>query len=111
MARTVYRLFIPSLSLLLFVSMSLLSCSYSEKTETAYADVNAAHMQGRNTARDIINRQWNDTIELMQAMKKARAGKIRYDSTGHPECVAAFDSAFIGTIRAVRPNLERLVNQ
>lgn len=105
---TFHSLFIPLVTLTLYSALALQSCSGTERTEAVTADITAAQMQGRNSARDIINRHWSDTTELMKAMRSARAAKCRFDSTGHPECAAAFDSAFIGTIRAVRPGLERL---
>lgn len=80
----------------------------TEKTEAATAEITAAQMQGRNAARGIINRHWKDTSDLVIELRAVRALKCRFDSTGHPECAAAFDSAFIQTIRAVKPNIEKV---
>lgn len=85
------------------------SCGSTEKTERVVADIEAAQMEGRNRARDIINREWRDSTALEASLKAARAQKLRYDSTGHPECGAAFDSTFVRTIRAVKPELEHMM--
>lgn len=87
------------------------SCGGTEKTEGVVAEITAAQMQGRSAARSIVNRHWSDTIRLMQALKEARSPKLRYDTTGHPECGAAFDSAYISTLRTVNPKLEELARQ
>lgn len=105
------RAIIPAIFLSISACAILPSCTGTERAETVTAEVTAAQMEGRNSARDIINRHWTDTTQLMKAMKEARKPKSRYDSTGHPECAAAFDSAFTGTIRAVRPGLERLIDR
>ncbi len=102
----IYRIFpFGMLSTLLAIAVS---CGSTEKTERVVADIEAAQMEGRNSARDIINKEWRDTVALEASLKAARAQKLRYDSTGHPECGAAFDTTFLRTIRAVKPELERL---
>lgn len=83
------------------------SCSGVEKSEAVTADVVAAQMEGRRAARDIVAKEWNDTVKLQEALLDARAKRVRYDKENRAECAAAFDSGFISTVRAVRPELSR----
>lgn len=86
-------------------------CGQTERTEAITAEITAAQMQGRNSASEIIVRNWPDTTELMISLRKAREKKCRYDSTGHPECAAAFDSAFLQTLRAVKPEIGKIASR
>lgn len=96
--------------LLLLASSVFPACSETERTEAVTAEITAAQMEGRNAARKIINKQWTDTSRLQKAIRDARNRKCFYDSTGHPECGAAFDSAYIGTLRAVNPRAAALAD-
>lgn len=87
------------------VISSLLSCSTKDTVaeELKREEIAEAAMQGRNAARTFLNRQWNDTIELMRNLLEVKAQKSRYELARHPHQAEAFDSAFIHTIRAVDP--------
>lgn len=69
--------------------------------------IEAAVMQGRTDARRIINREFKDSMEFHGALLEANAHKSVYAIENHPRCQAAYDSAFISTIRTVRPDLAR----
>lgn len=97
---------------LLYIALPLLilcACKQTEKTEAITADITAAQMEGRNAAREIIIKPWNDTTGIARSMNKARAPRLKYDSLGYTEASAAFDSAFNKTIRTVRPELAKKI--
>lgn len=104
---------IPSLAaaLSLIVSASCSSCSETEHTEGITAEITAAQMEGRSAARIFINHKWNDTIQLQHRLLEAKSRQSKYLIDGKPECAAAFDSAFISTVRAVRPDLARSIGK
>ena len=85
----------------------LCSCSTVEKAEEATADITAAQMEGRRAARDFINREWRDTMALQHSLLEAKAKQSKYIIEGRQDCAAAFDSGFISTLRAVRPDVAR----
>lgn len=93
----------------LFVaSMTLAACS--EKAEQVAAaetadQIEEAKIAGRNEAKRIITKNYNDTLELQMQLLEARSVSSRYDIEGKPRCREAFDSAFVATIRTVRPEL------
>lgn len=70
--------------------------------ETA-AQIEDAHLDGRDAGRGFLNRQFKDSFELQQELVKAGARRARYDSL--PKSRAAYDSAFISTVRTVNPRL------
>lgn len=101
-----FRLLPISASLLLLLA----SCGageekYTEQTELEKAEIEAAMMQGRNAARDFVNREWKDTIELMRNLLEVRATHSQYSSGRNPRQAEAFDSGFISTVRAVDPRM------
>ncbi|MDE6576995.1 MAG: hypothetical protein K2J82_10980 [Muribaculaceae bacterium] len=91
---------------MLLISLNSCSgCSETEHTEAVTASIEAAQMMGRTDARVFVNRQWNDTSELHYRLRQIRE---RHDSLSHKfskEYAAAYDSAFISTIRTVHPDL------
>ena len=78
-----------------------------ETSEETTAMIEAAVMQGRSDARRIINREYKDSMEFHGALLEANARKSAYDLEEKPKCEAAYDSAFISTIRTTRPDLAR----
>ena len=78
-----------------------------ETSEVTTAMIEAAVMQGRSDARRIINREYKDSMEFHGALLEANARKSAYDLEEKPKCEAAYDSAFISTIRTTRPDLAR----
>lgn len=87
------------------------ACSGVEKSEAATADVVAAQMEGRRAAREVVSKEWKDTVKLQEALLDARAKRIRYDTENRAECAAAFDSGFVSTVRAVRPELGKVLDR
>ena len=85
------------------------SCAGTEKTEAITAEITAAQMEGRNAARYIIHKQWKDTTGFGKEIDKAFRVRAQYIKEGQAECAAAFDSTFVRTVRAVRPDLMSLV--
>lgn len=83
------------------------SCSHAEKGEEAEADIEAAQIEGREAARVFVNRPWRDTVELQKQLLEARAKQSKYQIAGKPQSAAAFDSAFVSTLKTVRPEVAR----
>lgn len=77
------------------------------KGEETAAEVEAALIEGREAARKFVNRPWKDTTELQGQLLEARTGSSRYSAESKPRCAAAYDSAFVSTLRTVRPELAR----
>ena len=71
------------------------------------ADIEAAAMEGREAARIFLNRPWRDTIELQRQLLEARAKQSKFSGAGKQQSVAAFDSAFVSTLRTVNPSVAR----
>lgn len=63
----------------------------------------AARNSGREAARVFVNTVWKDTLEIQRQLLESRVKKSDY--AGHPACEAAFDTAFISTVRTVRPDV------
>lgn len=104
------KIYLTILSGALFSAFTLISASCSEKAEQAAADETADQMMdpeiaGRNAARQFINREWTDTIQLQNALLDAKTKQSEYLRRGEPENAEKFDTAFIRTIRTVRPDL------
>lgn len=85
--------------------LALASCNHSDgdggKQESA-EQIEAAATAGREAARKFINTLWEDTLALQGQLLEARAAGSKYDVAG-PKQKAAYDSAFVSTIRTVRP--------
>ena len=69
------------------------------------AMIEDAHLKGREAARVFVNTAWKDTMELQGKLLEASAKKSEF--AGKKQCEAAFDSAFISTVRTVRPEIAR----
>lgn len=85
------------------------ACSQGERAEAVQAEVTAQQMEaakeGREAAKAIVTKNWTDTMQLQQAIIDARARNSKYEIEGDKAAKAAFDTAFINTIRTVRPDL------
>lgn len=83
----------------------------STKTENrgdeVQADIEAAIMQGREAASVFVQSKWKDTTELQERLLEARAKQSTFTMAGKPHAAAAFDSAFVSTVRTVRPDVAR----
>lgn len=66
---------------------------------------------GREAARKVITRQFADSMEFHGALLEANAEKSRYRLDSLPRCEAAYDSAFISTIRTTRPDLADMLKR
>lgn len=81
----------------------------SRKAEQISAEELAEQMEaakeGREAAKAIITKDWQDTMQLQMALLEARAKNSKYEIAGKTAAKAKFDSAFFGTIRTVRPEL------
>ncbi|MDE7412376.1 MAG: hypothetical protein K2N05_01115 [Muribaculaceae bacterium] len=82
-----------------------------EEGEETQAEIEAAMMEGRSAAREFINKRWNDTIQLQSLILEARTKRVPYDTVNKPRCRAAFDSAFVSTVRTVRPDIANALSK
>ena len=73
------------------------------------AQIEAARNAGREAARTLVTRQFADSMEFHGALLDANARKSAYHLDTLPRCEAAYDSAFISTIRATRPDLAAML--
>lgn len=71
------------------------------------ADIEAAAMEGREAARIFLNHPWRDTIELQRQLLEARAKQSKFSGAGKRQSAAAFDSAFVSTLKTVNPAVAR----
>lgn len=78
-----------------------------QKSQESAAEIEAAQIEGREAARIFVNRPWRDTMELQSHLLEVRAQQSKYQVAGKPESAAAFDSAFVATLRTVRPEIAR----
>ncbi len=85
--------------------IALLSCKGTERSESVAAEIEAAQMEGRNAAREFVNSQWKDTMELQSRLLEARSRQSKYEEAKMPEAAAAFDTAFVNTLKTVRPDI------
>lgn len=81
------------------------ACSQTEKTEAITAEIEAAQMEGRNEAKSYVTKEWKDTLELQRLLLETRAKQSKYVIKGDTAAAAAFDSAFVSTLRTVRPDV------
>ncbi|MDE6294973.1 MAG: hypothetical protein K2M03_02805 [Muribaculaceae bacterium] len=99
--------------LLFAVIISLMSSCGTNKRDAdgnpieTEAQLDSARNAGREAARKIIVREWTDSMQFQNAILEARAAKSKYEMANRRQSVAAFDSAFISTIRTTRPDLAR----
>ena len=64
-----------------------------------------AAKKGRAAAKEIVTKNWTDSMQLQQAILEARAVKSKYEMEKKEDCAAAFDTAFFNAIRTARPDL------
>lgn len=89
-------------------ALMLASCGgakETEATEETVAEIEAAQLAGRSAARRIVNQTFRDSMALHSAILEANSERSKYELEKKPKCEAAYDSAFISTIRVTRPDL------
>lgn len=96
------------LSLCVLCAMLLASCGGSGEGSEGAGKVSAsqieeAHLAGREAAREFVRREWKDTMQLQELLIDAAAKAAKYDSITRLR--AAYDSAFISTVRTVNPGI------
>ncbi len=88
-------------------SSLLSSCSKTDKDAEDVAETEAAIIDGREAARIFVQRNWKDTTELQGLLLEARSRQSKYRMAGKEQSALAFDSAFVSTLRTVRPDVAR----
>lgn len=90
----------------------LLSCGGKGNGSVSGEALEAARMAGRNAAKIFVSREWKDSLELHSQLLEVAAERSKYTMENRSVERAAFDSAFISTVRATRPGLaERIERQ
>lgn len=74
------------------------------------ADLETAALEGRNAAKEIVTKNWSDTMAMQKAVLEVRAKSSRYEMAGEEKSKAAFDTAFFNTLRTVRPDLVKALD-
>lgn len=92
------------------MAFALGSCSGSdskggENQKLTEEEVTEAVNSGRTAARALINVSPTDTFGMQSKLLEARSIQSRYVSAGKKAQAEVFDTAFIHTLRAVRPDL------
>lgn len=108
-----FRKLIPAA--LFSLLLATMACGGSEeKAEQVAADETAEQMEaanlGRTAAKQIIGKEWSDTLALQNAVLHARSMSSKYDMEKQRKCREAFDTAFFNTIRNVRPDLAKQIS-
>ncbi len=80
-------------------------CKKTQVAEEDVAEIEAAEMQGRDAARLFVGSEWKDTLDLQRQLLDARTKSSEYEIAGKHHCAAAYDSAFVSTLRTVRPDV------
>lgn len=62
-----------------------------------------ARIMGREAARVFINKDFEDSLAMQRELVEAGSKRAQFDSL--PQSRAAYDSAFISTVRTVRPDV------
>lgn len=102
--------------LMLSFMLTSLMAACSEKAETVAAtetadQIEEARMEGRNEAKKFITKNFTDTLQIQSALLEARSHNTKYEEEGLPKCKEAYDSAFISTIRTVRPDIANAIEK
>lgn len=95
---------------LLFSGLALLAaCSSRDggQPKDTPEQIDSARVEGREAARIFVNSVWEDTLDLQRELLEARVRGSRFDRKNHPQAAAAFDSAFVSTVKTVRPDVAR----
>ncbi|MBD5231412.1 MAG: hypothetical protein HDS66_04560 [Bacteroidales bacterium] len=80
-----------------------------EQGEAESADIETAIMQGRTAARSFLDADPSDTLALQDKLLEARAIQSKYVTAGQHDHAEAFDTAFIHTLRAAKPEVARAI--
>ena len=105
---TLSKFIIISFSAIVLITMGV-SCVKTEKTEAITAEITAAQIEGRKAARNFISKEWKDSDELKKELLETKALQSKYLLEGKKECAESFDSAFISTIRVIKPSLAKSI--
>lgn len=99
---------VPALLAVMLAGVSACSEKAEQEAATETADqMEEAAMLGRTAAKQIVGKEWKDTMELHKAILHARALSSKYDLNKDRKSREAFDSAFFHTIKVVRPDLAK----
>ena len=94
--------------LLLFVLLSLYSCSAPQSSESS-SELNTAMLRGREMGRELVRREWKDSMQLQSFTLEAKAMQSEYLIEGKTESAAAFDKGFVSLVKCVKPELANRV--
>lgn len=87
-------------------AVALASCRGVEHSEQVTSEIEAAQIEGRRYAADVVRQDWSRSPAGLRAkLDSARARRDLYIKEGMNDKAAAFDSTFRSTVRAVQPDL------
>lgn len=104
---------ISNILLSLLIAFTLASCSSSGEGNDSAAAADSAEVfdpvqvtnEARTAARRLADVPATDTMAMQDALLRARAEQSRYVSAGDKAMAEVYDTAFIHTLRAVRPDI------
>ncbi|MCM1369993.1 MAG: hypothetical protein NC204_06420 [Candidatus Amulumruptor caecigallinarius] len=79
------------------------SGSDSGEPKSSPEELEEARNTGREAARVFVNTVWKDTLEIQRQLLESRVAKSKFD--GKKDCEQLFDSAFISTVKTIRPDV------
>lgn len=97
------------LGISLLLAMLVVSCGGGSGegadggVKVSASQIEEAHVAGREAAREFVRREWKDTMQLQELLIEASAKAAKFDSITRLR--AAYDSAFISTVRTVNPGI------
>lgn len=106
--KTIHNLKYITLAIVAAFAVIISACHDKKETQSqgeTPEQIDSAVNAGREAARKIIVKEWRDSMQFQNALLEARAAKAEYELGNRQQSTAAFDSAFIATIRATRPDL------
>lgn len=92
------------------IVITIFGCSSSGeqadgKHQETREEMEAASMAGREAAREFVNADWLDTMDLQRRLMDARSRQSEFIKDHGEKSAEAFDSAFVSTLRSVNPAL------
>lgn len=110
---------LAAIMLTISFSAATISCKHTEESEDVEAyeeaeqvidaanDMERAEIEGRNAAREFVGKNLPDTMSIQQALLDVKSRQSKYTLKNKSRESAAFDSAFVRTLKTVRPDIAR----
>lgn len=87
-------------------------CNHSSNsTEENVAEIEKAASAGREAARELVNREWEDSMQLQNKILEVKSIQSKYLIDKKEKSAEAFDSAFFSLIKTVDPELAKRITK